>query len=113
MDPDACTVTGIVDWEHASSVGPVAADLAHLVLSTRSLTGREQLGAVAARLIEGRDSLSETERELLAGWGMSAREALLLAWLQHLSGRLAQSTLHPHGRWMRRNADPVLEALRA
>jgi O-antigen/teichoic acid export membrane protein/aminoglycoside phosphotransferase len=113
MDPDTCRVTGIVDWEHASSVGPVAADLAHLVLSTRSLTRREQLGAVAARLIEGRDSLSETERELLAGWGMSAREALLLAWLQHLNGRLAQSTLHPHGRWMRRNADPVLEALRA
>jgi O-antigen/teichoic acid export membrane protein/aminoglycoside phosphotransferase (APT) family kinase protein len=113
MDPDTCSVSGIVDWEHASSVGPVAADLAHLVLSTRSLTCREPLGAVAARLIEGRDSLSATERELLTGWGMSAREALLLAWLQHLTGRLAQSTLHTHGRWMRRNADPVLEALRA
>jgi O-antigen/teichoic acid export membrane protein/aminoglycoside phosphotransferase len=113
MHPDSCTVTGLVDWEHASALGPVAADLAHLVLSTRSLTGGEQLGAVAARLIDDTDSLSEAERELLAGWGIPAREALLLAWLQHLTGRLAQSTLHPHGRWLRRNADPVLEALRA
>jgi O-antigen/teichoic acid export membrane protein/aminoglycoside phosphotransferase len=113
MDSDTCTVTGIVDWEHASPVGPVAPDLAHLVLSTRSLAGGDQLGAVAARLIEGRDSLSQLELDLLAGWGMSARDALLLAWLQHLNGRLAQSTLHPHGRWLRRNADPVLEVLRA
>jgi O-antigen/teichoic acid export membrane protein/aminoglycoside phosphotransferase len=113
MDPEACLVTGLVDWEHCSRVGPVAADLAHLVLSTRSLAGGEQLGAVAARLIEGRDELSEVERGLIQGWGMSARDALLLAWLQHLNGRLAQSTLHPHGRWLRRNADPVLEALGA
>jgi hypothetical protein len=113
MDPESCTVTGLVDWEHASAVGPVAADLAHLVLSTRSLSEGEQLGAVAARLIDGGDSLSEAELELVAGWGMSAREALLLAWLQHLDGRLAQSTLHPHGRWLRRNADPVLEVLPA
>jgi len=113
MDPGACAVTGVVDWEHASPVGPVAADLAHLVLSTRSLAGGDQLGAVAARLIEGRDSLTALELELVAGWGMSAHDALLLAWLQHLNGRLAQSTLHPHGRWLRRNADPVLEVLRA
>lgn len=113
MDPDACVVTGLVDWEHCSPVGPVAPDLAHLVLSTRSLAGGEQFGVVAARLIDGRDPLSEVERGLLEGWGMSARDAVLLAWLQHLAGRLAQSTLHPHGRWLRRNVDPVLEALRA
>jgi O-antigen/teichoic acid export membrane protein/aminoglycoside phosphotransferase len=113
MDPDACAVTGLVDWEHCSPVGPVAADLAHLVLSTRSLAGGEQLGVVAARVIEGRNPLSDVERGLLEGWGMSARDAVLLAWLQHLAGRLAQSTLHPHGRWLRRNVDPVLEALRA
>jgi aminoglycoside phosphotransferase len=113
MDPESGKVTGLLDWEHASAVGPVAADLAHLVLSTRSLAEGEQLGAVAARLIDGRDSLSEAELELVAGWGMSPRDALLLAWLQHLDGRLAQSTLHPHGRWLRRNADPVLEVLRA
>jgi len=113
MDPGTCAVRGVVDWEHASPLGPVAADLAHLVLSTRSVAGGDQLGAVAARLIEGRDSLTELEVALLAGWGMSAGDALLLAWLQHLNGRLAQSTLYPHGRWLRRNADPVLEVLRA
>jgi aminoglycoside phosphotransferase (APT) family kinase protein len=112
MAPDASRVTGVVDWEHASAHGPVGADLAHLVLSTRSLASGQELGAVTCRLVEGREQLSELERDLLSGWGIAPRELLLLAWLQHLTGRMSQSTLHLRARWLRRNADPVLKALR-
>jgi O-antigen/teichoic acid export membrane protein len=111
MEPDASAVTGVLDWEHASPHGPVAADLGHLVLSTRALASGDDLGVVTARLIDGRDELSELELELLTGWGVRPREVLLLAWLQHLTGRLTQSTLHPLGRWLRHNVDPVLEVL--
>ena len=113
MEPDAGGVTGVVDWEHASSFAPVGADLAHLVLSTRSLASGDHLGAVTARLVDGREGLSELERGLLAGWGIGARELLLLAWVQHLTGRMSQSTLHLRARWLRLNTDPVLRVLGA
>jgi aminoglycoside phosphotransferase len=111
LDEELATVTGLVDWEASRPEDLPAVDLAHLVLATRCAVEGRDIADVAGRLIDGEDELTPRERALLEPWvhdAIDLRYVVLAAWLQHVSQRVAQSTLHDRGRWMRRNVDPVL-----
>jgi O-antigen/teichoic acid export membrane protein/aminoglycoside phosphotransferase len=111
LDPRSVSLTGIVDWEASRGDDLPAVDLAHLVISTRCVTEGRDIARVVERLIDGHDELRPDEHALVEPYlrdPVDVRDLVLLAWLQHVSQRVAQSTLHHRGRWMRRNVDPVL-----
>ncbi|HEY3020319.1 MAG TPA: hypothetical protein VGJ32_09005 [Solirubrobacteraceae bacterium] len=116
LAPDASALTGVVDWEASHALELPAVDVAHLVLSTRSASEGRPFGEVTRRVLLG-DPLTPLEADLLAPYarahdGLALRHLVLLTWLQHVAQRLAQSTLHPQRRWLRRNVDPVLSVVR-
>jgi O-antigen/teichoic acid export membrane protein len=117
LAPDGDELTGLLDWEASARVDLPATEIAHLVLSSRSLASGRELGQVARRLIEGRERLSPFERRLIAPYAgddpLPDRVLLLLAWVQHCAMRLGQGDLHARERWLRRNVTPVLAAVRA
>jgi aminoglycoside phosphotransferase (APT) family kinase protein len=115
FDPAAGSLTGVVDWESSRDEDLPAVDIAHLVISTRCAAEGREIADVVGRLLDGEDSLEPAGCALLEPYlhdRLDPRDLLLLAWLQHASQRVAQSTLHNRGRWMRRNVDPVLARLR-
>ena len=116
LAPDASALTGLVDWEASRPADLPGVDLAHLVISTRTLVRGASLGRVVQRLLSGAEPLSPLEERLLAPHtapgGPGVRELVLLGWLQHAAQRLTQSELHRHGLWLRRTVDPVLAGLR-
>jgi O-antigen/teichoic acid export membrane protein len=104
-------LTGVVDWEASRPDDLPAVDIAHLLLTARCEGEGRELAEVVAGLLDGARSLEAWELALLAPYlrdPIEPRTLVLLAWLQHVSQRLAQGTLHHRGRWMRRNVDPVL-----
>jgi O-antigen/teichoic acid export membrane protein/aminoglycoside phosphotransferase len=110
-DPVRPSVTGVVDWEASRAEDMPAVDLAHLVLATRCAIEGREIAEVVGPLLDESDSLSADELALIEPYlhdRIEPRDLVLLAWLQHVSQRVAQSTLHHRGRWMRRNVDPVL-----
>jgi O-antigen/teichoic acid export membrane protein len=111
LDPHGPRLTGVVDWEASRGRDLPAADVAHLIISTRSAVEGREIADVVGRLLDGRDALGPSELALLRPWvhgSLDPRDLVLLAWLQHVSQRVAQSTVHRSGRWMRRNVDPIL-----
>jgi O-antigen/teichoic acid export membrane protein/aminoglycoside phosphotransferase len=111
FDPDTRTPTGIVDWEASRAEDLPAVDVAHLVLATRCDAQGRDLGRVVCALLDGDERLGSEERSLIEPHledRIYMRDLVLMAWLQHVSQRLTQSSLHHRGRWMRRNVDPVL-----
>ena len=108
LAPDGSAVTGVVDWEASRPADLPGIDLAHLVISTRSLVDGAPLGTVVRRALAGEERLSPLEAELLAPYadteGPAVRELLVLAWLP-------QTALHSPTRWLRRTVDPVLAEL--
>jgi aminoglycoside phosphotransferase (APT) family kinase protein len=112
---DGRSATGIVDWEFAGRHELPALDLLHLVVYTRTLAERRELGGVVRALLEG-EPWSAEERTLLGSCDVEllrderyARAALLLYWLRHLASNLAQSSRYLHSHvWLARNVEPVL-----
>lgn len=113
---DGTTVTGIVDWELASSKGLPLVDVVQLLVSTRMLLLRRELGRVVGDLLA--DGWTRDERELLAaaqsqipGEPLELRAVLLLSWLRHVHGNLLKSTRYGRNPlWLRRNIDSVLKS---
>ncbi len=111
-------VTGIVDWDQAAPGQPPQLDLLHLLLYTRALVRRCDLGTVVREVVASGD-LPAYERELLDGLdpvlpgnGGQVRALTLLYWLRHVSGNLVQSSAYARNRlWLRRNVDAVLRSL--
>ena len=112
---DGADATGIVDWDFAGPHELPVLDVLHLLIYTRVLVQRKELGRVVGDLLEG-DSWSPHELSLLRSCDPLferdtgyARATLLLYWLRHLASNLAQSSryLHSHP-WLARNVEPVL-----
>lgn len=113
VDADGSTLNGIVDWENARPDGLPAADVAHLVITTRALASGRAIGTVVRRLVDGRDVLAQAERAAMdaacpPGERLDPAAAALLAWFQHVDLRLGQAAPHPRGVWARRTLRPVL-----
>jgi len=115
VDADGSTVAGVVDWDSAGSHELPVLDLLHLVVYTRSLVERRELGGVVRDLVEG-EGWTARELSLLrscdAQIGRDAgysRASLLLCWLRHVASNLAQSKRYLHSHvWLARNVEPVL-----
>jgi aminoglycoside phosphotransferase (APT) family kinase protein len=115
VDRDGSTVTGVVDWDAAGNHELPVLDLLHLVVYTRTLLERRELGGVVRDLVEG-EGWTARELALLRSCDFQfdrdadyARASLLLCWLRHVASNLAQSKhyLHSHV-WLARNVEPVL-----
>jgi aminoglycoside phosphotransferase (APT) family kinase protein len=107
--------SGIVDWDFAGHHELPALDVLHLLIYTRVLVERKELGRVVHDLLQG-ESWSPHELSLLRSCDALferdapyARATLLLYWLRHLASNLAQSSryLQSHP-WLARNVEPVL-----
>jgi hypothetical protein len=117
---DAHSPTGIVDWEASAPLELPFHDVLHLVLYTRRLATRRQLGQMLYEQLRGR-GLSAEERALLNrhwGWAsdhpLSERQMILLYWLRHVAGHARQqgsAVGYRYRVWERRNVLPILEAL--
>ena len=115
MAPDGDSVCGVVDWGGASASGIGPLDVGLLLLTTRMLRERRELGEVVTDVIGG-DGLSghELARLTAAGPDADPRHLILLCWLRHLSDNLRKSDLYRrHPVWRARNVDTVLRKVGA
>ena len=110
---------GIVDWDAAAPHEPVLHDVLHLLLYTRRLTRRADLGQIVLEQLRAPAWTPHEQRVLRAhggdpSGGLPEREALLLYWLRHAAVHTRQQVRARSPRyrvWRRRNLDRVLEAL--
>jgi aminoglycoside phosphotransferase (APT) family kinase protein len=113
--------TGIVDWETAAPLELPLHDQLHLVLYTRRLIAKRELGGIVRQLL-GAGGWSADEQAVLdrnRTWGrdvssLSDRHALLLYWLRQVATHARQQPQVPGYRyrlWERRNVLAVLNAL--
>lgn len=88
---DRSTLVGVVDWDRASNTGLPRLDLLHLVIFTRSLTERMELGAAVRGVLAGRP-WSASERTLFSVMNDAEgrarpveRSDVLLYWLRQVA----------------------------
>ena len=114
LDPGTGAITGIVDWESADRNALPFHDALHLVLYTRKLVARSQLGWEVRRALEGAP-WSAAERAVLdpaTPGGSELRPMLLLYWLRQIAVNLdRQPDLTRRRKWRRENVEVVLEWL--
>jgi aminoglycoside phosphotransferase (APT) family kinase protein len=119
FSPNASAVLGVVDWDLAEPAALPSCDLVHLVVMSRAIAGRSQFGDIVTDLLDG-SGWPTPDREILEAGGvrfqdeLHERSVLLLTWLRHVAGNLAQSADYSRRKvWMRRNVDKVLRSLEA
>jgi len=119
VSPDGTELTGIVDWDRTAAAQLLSQDLLHLVLYTRRLVRRSELGELVGEVLQG-DPWSSRERALLeSGGGHACTGAVepsvetLLYWLWHTAAHVrTQPMRSPRlSVWGRRNVMPVLRLL--
>jgi aminoglycoside phosphotransferase len=113
---DGDVVTGIVDWELATTEDIPALDLMQLVLSSSMLVRRCDLGQIVIEKLAGRWSDYERpfiDRISAPPYGdLGPRELVLLAWLRHTSGVLTKTVGYAGNRvWNMSNITTVLKVL--
>ncbi|HOG47321.1 MAG TPA: phosphotransferase [Anaerolineae bacterium] len=111
-------ITGIIDWDRAQPTNLPQLDLAHLLLSTRMIVQRRELGEVVVAFLGGEVWLPQEQAlidESCAALGSAAVEPqalVLLCWLQQAASNLAQSARYAgHRIWLSRNIEAVLQCL--
>jgi aminoglycoside phosphotransferase (APT) family kinase protein len=117
VTPDGGRVTGMVDWEFAVPDGLPHLDVLHLLLSTRVLVRRRELGQVVRELLT-EPQLDDSERaalelawQELPGEPLDLRSLILLCWLQIASATLLKSDRYRRSRlWVALNVESVLRA---
>ena len=125
FDPSGEDVTGLVDWDSASSREAPLQDRLHLALTTRRRAERRQLGPVVAELLMNRrwtedDRLALGLDEPDRSWdapaealdGLDATTAIWLYWLRFVETNLAR---HPElgsdRAWLAENVARVVACL--
>jgi Ser/Thr protein kinase RdoA (MazF antagonist) len=113
LDPGGGRVNGIVDWELATDRDLPALDVLQLILSTRTLMRRRELGEIVLGALEA--PWTDDERELLAHAatdGLSDRTLVTLTWLRHTAGMLTKAPAYADNwLWTRANLEAVLVEL--
>jgi hypothetical protein len=104
-------VSGIVDWTEGEHDGLVGADAVTLLLFEPILAGRE-LGPVVLEGLADPGPVAEVVTGMqrrAGGPELPSRVMLLLTWLRHVGGNLADSTRYAANPvWMRSNVRAVL-----
>ena len=111
-------VTGIVDWDSADPANLVAHDLLHLLLYTRKLVRKSEIGSEICRALSPdpqweRDELAalrHVPRQMGArAAGEAVRSEILLYWLRLVAMNHArQPKVTSQSRWIADNIDAVL-----
>jgi hypothetical protein len=115
--PDGA-VTGIIDWEFSHREDLPALDIVTLLLTSRMLERRQELGRVVNDLI-ARPFWTDGEAEIVAATcdpacvrAIDVRTFVLLYWLHHTANMIARQARAPDSRlWVHANVRAVLEAL--
>jgi aminoglycoside phosphotransferase len=114
---DGGQVSGVVDWTEAEPDGLVGADAVTLLMFERILAGTE-LGPVLLEWLADPSPVAGVVGEMrragpgAAGDEIDVRTLLLLTWLRHVGGNLADSTRYAANPvWMHRNVRTVLAGL--
>ena len=106
--PDRPVITGIVDWENASSLGLPDSDLLHWWLAVQPV----QMGAAVHRGLSRPDELRSRLAEdgiVLPNPALSIESVVLLTWLGHVTGGLDRTAADHLGQvWLARNVRPIL-----
>jgi aminoglycoside phosphotransferase (APT) family kinase protein len=113
--PDGAMLTGLVDWDLAARDELPLHDLLHMVLYTRKLVHRCELGDVVRALLNG-TGWTPHERTLVASANLALmddaageRAMVLLYWLRHIASNFIQRD--DYGRnwfWVKKNIEGVL-----
>jgi aminoglycoside phosphotransferase (APT) family kinase protein len=118
VTPDGASVTGIIDWDHSASKELPQLDLVLLLLSTRILVQRRELGDIIRELlIDNRwtaqeRALLDNAHLALPGDALEVRPVVLLTWLRHVASNLSKSADYArHRLWVSKNIDGVLSHL--
>jgi aminoglycoside phosphotransferase (APT) family kinase protein len=115
-DEHRSEVSGVVDWTEGEPDGLVGADAVTLLLWEPILAGGE-LGPVLLDRLARPGPLAEVVARMqrrVGGPELPLRAMLLLGWLRHVGGNLADSTRYAANPvWMHRNVRTVLAALGA
>lgn len=113
-DPDTGAITGIVDWESAERGGLPFHDALHLVLYTRKLAARSELGWEVRRALEG-VPWTAAERAVMdpaTPGNLDLRSLVLLYWLRQIAVNLDRQPNQTRQKgWRRDNVEVVLEWL--
>ncbi|NQV07411.1 phosphotransferase [bacterium] len=111
-------VSGVVDWGGLDRSSLPDLDMAHLILTTRSLRRSTELGTVVADALDMPD-WTEAEGNVLAMIAgrdprdsISWRSLVLLTWIHHVASNLRKSERY-RGKWLwtTRNVHHVLEVV--
>jgi aminoglycoside phosphotransferase (APT) family kinase protein len=109
--PHSGRITGLVDWDQATSDQLRLHDLLHLHLYARRLRSGEELGdIIVGALTVGLPSAIGVPAGLIDAWtdGMPSRSALLLYWLRHVTLFLDSDGHRDNQYWLRNNVERVL-----
>jgi aminoglycoside phosphotransferase (APT) family kinase protein len=112
--PGESRVSGIIDWRVVTA-RPPAVDIAHFLISTRSLVEQREYGAVVADLL-AYDTFDPVDAARLArvpgADELSTRTIVLLAWLRHMgSSIVTHELLRTNTVWLAHNVHEVLETV--
>ncbi|HEY3181860.1 MAG TPA: aminoglycoside phosphotransferase family protein [Gaiellaceae bacterium] len=106
---DGEAATAILDWETAADGEPALLDGVHLLLTTRALRRRSELGSVVRDA--ARWSWDDDERALVDDAGVPAGALVRFAWLRHVANNLSKRDTYSTRRiWLRHNVVAVLES---
>ena len=118
VTPDGAMLTGIVDWDLAAPGDLPQFDLLQLLLSTRTLVQRRELGDIIRELLDGarwtphERALLDASQSALPGDDVGIRAMVLLCWLRHVAANLTKSTRYVgHWLWMTKNVEGVLRCV--
>lgn len=104
-------VTGVVDWDSASTRQLPLHDLLHLHVFSRRLARGDELGDVVVHALHGGigDAVG-VPADRVAAWldDIPERPAVLLYWLRHVLLFIDTGGHHDSPRWLRSNVERVL-----
>jgi len=110
-------ISGIVDWEHAHAEDLPSLDVITLLLTTRMVVRRQELGRVVCDLVAA-SAWTDAEAQLVAAAhdaqpcaALGTETVVLLCWLRHVATTIARFGFADNGLWMWANIHSVLDAL--
>lgn len=112
LSPDADEVRGVVDWGGGSPNAPAFLDAVTLLISSRMLIQRRELGGVVVDLLRERRLTPAEESLLHTDDRLDIRTKLTICWLNHVAANLRKAAFYrTRLMWKRLNIDPVLREL--
>lgn len=118
VSTDGTQITGILDWDLAAPDELPLLDVLQLLLSTRMLVEKRELGHVVCDLLEGAEwtafeaGLLDMAQSALPGDSVELQVMILLCWLRHIAAGLKKSSRSAgHWVWVTWNIESVLKCL--